>query len=336
MNDVPPSQEPSDDDIDTLYRRVSALDPSRPSAGVSRAILAHAALVARERVPPGDSGSTNASRARTRRNWWRPAVFGTLAAAVLAGLFVLPNIRTSYFTPQTYPRVAQGVQSFAPATPRQPTAAASDAPPAPAPASPTPREQQSPSEALTSGAAGQLAEITTATEPAPKAKVRKNSSAGAAPAANGTPPAAAGAKGQQAPLVDITVTAQRQVGRETFSTPAPIAAVAAEPSDRLTSVAPPEILFSSPARLHLAAERGDLDTLQAALDHLTDINSRDDAGRTALLLATLHNQPKAVTLLLAHGADPNIADANGLTPLQAATRSGKSAIIKALKGAGAH
>jgi len=104
----------------------------------------------------------------------------------------------------------------------------------------------------------------------------------------------------------------------------------------MTSSAPPDILFSSPARLHLAAERGDLPGLQAALDQLTDINSRDAAGRTALLLATLHKQSKAVTMLLAHGADPNIADANGLTPLQAATNNGKSAIIDALKRAGAH
>jgi hypothetical protein len=143
-------------------------------------------------------------------------------------------------------------------------------------------------------------------------------------------------KDQQAPLVDITVTAQRRTMQNTFSTPSPVASVAAESRESLAPVAPPDIQFSSPARLHLAAERGDLQALQAALDHLTDINSRDEAGRTALLLATLHKQSEAVTMLLAHGADPNIADATGLTPLRAATKSGESAIIDALKDAGAH
>src|SRR5689334_11234282 len=99
MNDVPPSQEPSDDDIDTLYRRASALDPSRPSAGVSRAILANATLVSAERALQRGPAGADARRSRTRRTWWRSAVFGTLAAATLAGLFVLPNVRTTHLAP---------------------------------------------------------------------------------------------------------------------------------------------------------------------------------------------------------------------------------------------
>ena len=429
MNDVPPSQEPSDDDIDTLYRRASALDPSRPSAGLSRAILAHAAQVSADRVPPRDSASTKVMQARTRRTWWRPAVFGTLAAAVLAGLFVLPNVRTSYLAPKTYapamhqetlstpaapspsspqsslanaptspisapssaaasaaapspapaslaeavsPQTdaapaagaalrapgastaavesppspdeatsARATESYAAAPPRTDTtfARSTAATPAPAPApvppaAPAARDKQSPTEALASRAAGQLAAPTDAAKAAPTAKASRKSKANE-PATNSQQSAAAEAKDLQPPLVDITVTAQRRTQND-MATPSPVASVAADSLAEVTSVAPPDIVFSSPARLHLAAERGDLKTLQAALDQLTDINSRDESGRTALLLATLHGQTKAVRALLAHGADPNIADANGMTPLQAATSGGKSAIIDALKGAGAH
>lgn len=85
----------------------------------------------------------------------------------------------------------------------------------------------------------------------------------------------------------------------------------------------------------LAAETGDLEQLQRCLDESTDIDSRDDAGRTALLLATLHDRKEAVAFLLAHGANPNAADAGGVTPLSAAIAGNHSAIIRMLKGAGA-
>jgi len=90
-----------------------------------------------------------------------------------------------------------------------------------------------------------------------------------------------------------------------------------------------------PQALRLAAETGDLKQLQRLLDQLTDVNSRDDAGRTALLLATLHGQTKAIEMLLAHGADPNVADGSGVTPLSAATAANRSAIVRMLKNAGA-
>jgi ankyrin repeat protein len=52
-------------------------------------------------------------------------------------------------------------------------------------------------------------------------------------------------------------------------------------------------------------------------------------------LATLHCQTRAVKLLLSHGADPNAADTNGVTPLRAAIDGNQSAIVAALKHAGA-
>jgi hypothetical protein len=45
VNEVPPSQD-SDDEADDLYRRASALDPSRPGEAVRRRVLEHAAQLA--------------------------------------------------------------------------------------------------------------------------------------------------------------------------------------------------------------------------------------------------------------------------------------------------
>jgi ankyrin repeat protein len=53
------------------------------------------------------------------------------------------------------------------------------------------------------------------------------------------------------------------------------------------------------------------------------------------MLAVLHGHKEAVNALLAAGADPNAADANGTTPLQAALAGAHSAIAVALEQSGA-
>jgi ankyrin repeat protein len=67
----------------------------------------------------------------------------------------------------------------------------------------------------------------------------------------------------------------------------------------------------------LAAVLGDLRLLRALIGHGVDLNRRH-AGLTPLLAATrdsLHGRPDAVMTLLANGADPRAADAEGRTPL---------------------
>jgi hypothetical protein len=53
------------------------------------------------------------------------------------------------------------------------------------------------------------------------------------------------------------------------------------------------------------------------------------------MLAVLHGRQSAVDALLAMGADPRAADANGTTPLQAALAAEQPAIAAALRRAGA-
>jgi ankyrin repeat protein len=321
MNDVPPGQPPSDD-IDSFYRRASALDPSRPSDRTRQAVLAHAREIAAgseqhltgaapaalesERTAPANITSINAKLLQ-RRRWWRPALFGTLAAAGLAGLLALPQILTPHVAPT--PTYAPSQRSDLRAS-------------APASATATPEVAHPPA-----------APPATAKRPAPAPLARTDASGGV--------PGSAGARDQPAPPESepITVTAQRRAAQDVVAE-SPVAVLAQTESAAAASSAgasaASKAQVGSPQALRLAAESGDLKRLQSFRDQLTDINSRDDAGRTALLLATLHGQTKAVEFLLAHGADPNIADGEGVTPLSAATAANHSAIIRMLKHAGAH
>jgi Ankyrin repeats (3 copies) len=87
--------------------------------------------------------------------------------------------------------------------------------------------------------------------------------------------------------------------------------------------------------LRQSADSGDLPGLRAVLDEKVSIDSRDSSGRTALLLAVLSGRDAVVTALLARGADPNISDAYGETPLHAAIAANRTEIAQALRGAGA-
>jgi ankyrin repeat protein len=87
--------------------------------------------------------------------------------------------------------------------------------------------------------------------------------------------------------------------------------------------------------LRHAAEIGDLAGLESLLQKRVDLDSRDSAGRTALMLATLHGQVGTAVALLGHGADPNAADARGTTPLEAARAGDHPDIAAALERYGA-
>ena len=394
MNDVPPAgQDPSDDDVDALYRRASALDASRPSAWVRQAVFDHAAQVAAGRVHAGEVTNdveVDARRWWKRQVWWRPAVFGTLAAAALAGLLVLPHVLTPHVIPAAPysqarlstpgPTPSAGVPSSGATTPSaaapSPVAAPSSAAPpvaereekllrralqAASPEAPEPSPSPAPSpdrassprrETFAKRSAGAAAPPVAAapvpaSPPALAARGPINPAATADAAAKSAAPlspAAAEKPREPASEPDLAFNPTLPPGYESITVEGHRIERGDQASSAVASIAIPnsgdetgleEIVVTSLSVLHNAAEKGDLRTLQSLLrDQHTDINSRDDAGRTALLVATLHGQTKAVKLLLAHGADPNLADADGVTPLRAA--NGHPAIITALKRAGAH
>jgi hypothetical protein len=312
MNEVPPDQDQLDD-IDDHYRRASTLDPSRPSESVRRAVLDHATRLAAERAAKKHSTKIDPTRPSVHQTWWRPAIFGALAAAALAGLLITPQ----FLAPRAPP-----IAAFSPATPaaRAPVIERSRD---------TIADEQPPS-AVSAEVQSAAKHRVSARNVAPKAidgytRPNENGPAADAPAASAAqnaPAASSGAKAIAPRTARINSTDSAISAAPSPSPPAPAILQAGHPT-------------GSPTALRRAAEIGDIPGLQTSLDEQVDINARDASGRTALMLATLHGHTAAVDTLLAYGADPNAADARGTTPLQAAVAVDQRAIVAALKRAGA-
>ena len=62
-----------------------------------------------------------------------------------------------------------------------------------------------------------------------------------------------------------------------------------------------------------AARRGDLETVRATLSAGADVNIRDKDGRTPLMFAAQRGDIEVARLLLQKGANPNLRDNDGLT-----------------------
>ena len=89
-----------------------------------------------------------------------------------------------------------------------------------------------------------------------------------------------------------------------------------------------------------ACERGHVDVVKALLKTTIDVNHVNRLGWTALLEAILLSDgglshQEIVKLLLADGANPNLADQDGVTPLRHARQKGYRVIADMLLSAGA-
>ena len=90
-----------------------------------------------------------------------------------------------------------------------------------------------------------------------------------------------------------------------------------------------------------ACERGHVEVVKALLTTSIDVNHVNRLGWTALLEAILLSDggtahQEIVRLLLTAGANPNLADHNGVTPLRHARQKGYRVITDLLVAAGAH
>jgi uncharacterized protein len=71
--------------------------------------------------------------------------------------------------------------------------------------------------------------------------------------------------------------------------------------------------------LHIAARQGELGAVKALLDARADVNQRSAGDRvTPMLVATINGNFDVAKYMLDHGADPKLAQENGVTPLYAA------------------
>jgi Ankyrin repeats (3 copies) len=325
MNNVPPSQD-QPDDVDDQYRRASALDPSRPSEAVHRAVLAHAAQLVAKPATRDEGSKSKSRRTAVNQAWWRPAILGSLAAAALAGLVIAPRFLALRAPPvAATPSAESSVSDTTPASvaqaPDTPTDERAPSPPAAGPES-----------TATSRAFTRSADIPPHTGGA-RPRVNAPASGGTVPGAAETASVAPRAR-EEAQSAGAMVDGLEARQRRAPSDASVATAISAVP--RISAAITPTEAPSDPAAaFRRAAEIGDLSGLKALLERQADIDSRDAVGRTALMLATLHGQTKAVAALLAYGADPNAADADGTTPLQAAKAGDHPAIVAALQRHGA-
>ncbi len=355
MSELPPNAGPPDD-IDDRYRRAAALDPGRPSDAVRRAVLEHAAKLAAERSlgrPAAQSAEDipaklGVERSAANQRRWRPAVFGTLAAAGLAGLLIAPQ----YLPHQAPSTVAQSkIEATRPRT---------DAAPAPpvamlkesetraeeAPQRNAPSPSASPSASPSTPAPAPASQSSLPPQSPPVMAQRQSMEKDRAAAGN----AAVNADSAQDKASSYAVPPQQESVADARNAPAQAAGAAAATtaSDGAGATGISESITGrlagrmtnapnqdSASALRRAAEIGDVQGLKVQLGKSSDIDARDADGRTALMLATLHGQVAAVDALLSAGADANAADAGGVTPLQAAINANQPAIAAALRRAGA-
>jgi ankyrin repeat protein len=107
--------------------------------------------------------------------------------------------------------------------------------------------------------------------------------------------------------------------------------VASQPASTPVSAPAAPASTTPPDEFWHAAEGGDLAVVRGVIASNADVNAMDPKGRRALILAIDHGQVTVVRELLAHGANPKLSDAHGVTPQIAAHARGNFEILTAVE-----
>ena len=87
--------------------------------------------------------------------------------------------------------------------------------------------------------------------------------------------------------------------------------------------------------LHIVVKRGDLTYLRFLLAKGADPNLKDDKGTTPLLLAATSGESEMISVLIQQGANVNLGNSSGETPLIRAVQSRDLTMVRTLLAAGA-
>ncbi|XP_027511592.1 ankyrin repeat and protein kinase domain-containing protein 1 isoform X1 [Corapipo altera] len=82
--------------------------------------------------------------------------------------------------------------------------------------------------------------------------------------------------------------------------------------------------------LHLMVIQGNVEKVKFLLGCKANVNSQVGCGYTPLIMAVQKRLPEICSVLIEHGADPNVPDEDGWTPLHFAAQSGDDRIVRLL------
>lgn len=92
----------------------------------------------------------------------------------------------------------------------------------------------------------------------------------------------------------------------------------------------------TPQTLHIAAQSGHVEAIEALSPLIYDLNARDSHGNTPLMTAVAANQTELVATLLSMGARPNVYNNDYKFPLKLAVLNMSKPVVEMLLAHGAH
>lgn len=364
-SEVPPGQDPVAE-VDHLYRRLSALDPSRPSEWVHRKVQAYAAQQAAERAVresakarEGSPAVASAPRATplpikaepsAKKTWLLPVAIGAVAVTAVVGFLVVPRLTTPRNTSTSTPAPSPALVS-------QPEPVTSEVAEASAPrSSESASSESAPSESASSAPPASALQSSEAALPA--ARPPKPAAAAQLPAPTSPTPVAPHSSASPKPVVASnsvgTPHAQSptavRVAWQSTATPqsAPIMRDRAEtatpaappaPAASSTSVPPAAIKVASAAPPPPQAVTQPVPTPAVTQPVPTPASAPVAAASKpsdALWRAAESGDLSGLQAALTGNVDVNSLDAKGHTALVLAIANGHVGIIRALLAHGAN
>jgi hypothetical protein len=350
MSNVPPNQDQLSE-VDHLYRRLSALDSSRPGEWVRRKVQAYAAQQAAERavranarakVSPSSEAPTPratvipvAEKPAANKRWLLPVTFGAIAAAALVGFLVLPGL----MAPSNAPKPGTSPAPVSQPETATPEVEQASAPPLSEPVSPTP-----PSAPVQSSAAALPTSPPPVPQPLATTPVAQTPAAPPSPPARAPAPAPVIASSSAGPPPAQTLPRAR-VARQNAAAlrSAPIARDRAETATQAARPAPPADPAPAPKILVPSTDTQVASTppLPEATPTATQPAPPPPAAAASnppdeLWLASKSGDMSGLQAALAGNVDVNALNADGQTALILAIQNNHVDIVRALLARGAN